>query len=406
MGPLYGIGVVEVGVAMAGPYCGMMLADYGADVVKVERMGHGDESRHWAPFFAGEVSHYFAAVNRGKRSIAIDLKQPEGAAIVRRLAATCDVLIDNFRPGALDDLGLGYAELSTHNPGLVYCSISGFGASGPMADQRANDVAIQAYSGGMSITGEPGGGPVKMGISVADIGAGMFATIGVLMALEARHRTGRGQRIDTSLLEGQMAMLSYHVAAYYASGRAPSAMGSAAQGLVPYQAFEASDGWMVVAVFTDRMWRDLCEVVSRPEWARDPQFESAAMRKQNRDLIVPVLQETFRQRPFADWHGRFTRVGIPCTPVNTIDQVVRAEQVRARDLVVEVAHPSAGSLHLAGLPIKLAETPGAVGRPPPRLGEHTRAVLAAAGYSPAAIDALAKQGVVQTADASAAVPSP
>ena len=397
MAPLEGLVVLEVGLAMAGPYCGMMLADYGADVVKVERVGHGDESRHWAPFFGDEVSHYFAAVNRNKRSLAVDLKQREGVAIVRELASTCDVLIDNFRPGALDELGLGYEALRELNPRLIYCSISGYGASGPLARERANDVAMQAFSGGMSITGEPGRSPVKMGISVADIGSGMFGTIGILMAIEVRHRTGRGQRVDTSLLEGQIAMLSYHLAAFFATGRTPQPMGSSAQGLVPYQAFKSKDRWMVVAVFTDRMWRDLCDVIARPEWACDPRFDTPAHRKQHRTEIVPMLESIFAEQPFAHWCERFQAVGIPCTPVNTIDQVVAAEQVHVRELIATVLHPRVGAMRLAGLPIKLNDTPGAVTRPPPMLGEHTAEILGALRYSPQRITELAETGVVEIA---------
>jgi crotonobetainyl-CoA:carnitine CoA-transferase CaiB-like acyl-CoA transferase len=283
---------------------------------------------------------------------------------------------------------------------LIYCSISGYGASGPLASERANDVAIQAFSGGMSLTGEPGGGPLKMGISVADIGAGMFGAIGVLMALEARHRTARGQRVDTSLLEGQVAMLSYHFASFFSTGKAPRAMGSSAQGLVPYQAFRAQDQWMVVAVFTDRMWRDLCDVIEKPQWACDPRFDSPAHRKSNRSEIIPVLDQVFRELPFEHWRARFSRVGIPCTPVNSIDQVAQAEQVLARDLFVEVKHPEVGAMRLAGLPVKFTETPGRVDRPPPLLGEHTAAILAGVGYAPDTIAALAASGVVATAEPS------
>lgn len=392
--PLKGIRVLEIGVAMAGPYCGMLLADYGADVIKVERVGHGDESRLWGPFFPGQLSHYFAAVNRDKRSLAVDLKRPDGVAIVRRLAEQADVVIDNFRLGALEQAGLGYETLSAVNPKLIYCSISGYGASGPRSGERANDVAMQAFAGGMSITGEPGRGPVKMSISVADIGAGMFGAIGILMALEARHRTGRGQRVDTSLLEGQIAMLSYHFTAYFASGRVPQRMGSSAQGLVPYQAFQAQDEWMVVAVFTDRMWRDLCHAVGRPEWGEDPRYNSPAQRMKNRAEIVAGLGEIFRQRPRAAWEELLRPAGIPCTPVNTIDEVVQDAQVQAREMIAQVTEPIAGAIRMAGLPVKLSETPGAVTTPPPQLGAQTAEILEALGFDRETIAHYVDLGIV------------
>jgi len=392
--PLAGMKVVEIGVAMAGPYCGMMLADYGADVVKIERTGQGDESRNWAPFFGGRLSHYFAAVNRNKKSLAVDLKRKEGADIVRRLAADADVLIENFRPGALDQLGLGYAALAEINPKLIYCSISGYGSTGPLKNERANDVAMQAYAGGMSITGEAGRGPVKMGISVADIGAGMFATIGIMMALQMRSGTGRGQRVDTSLLEGQIAMLSYHFAAYFSSGKVPERKGSSAQGLVPYQAFAACDGWMVVAVFTDRMWCDLCRELGMPEWGEDPRFNSPQQRMINREVIIERLAGIFAAETVAEWQERLGPVGVPCTPVLTIDQVVRQDQVRARDMIVDVAHPVAGPMSLPGVPIKFSQARGEVAAPPPLLGEHSREVLARLGYAGDTIERLIADGVI------------
>ena len=392
--PLAGMKVVEIGVAMAGPYCGMMLADYGADVVKIERTGQGDESRNWAPFFGGRLSHYFAAVNRNKKSLAVDLKRKEGADIVRRLAADADVLIENFRPGALDQLGLGYAALAEINPKLIYCSISGYGSTGPLKNERANDVAMQAYAGGMSITGEAGRGPVKMGISVADIGAGMFATIGIMMALQMRSGTGRGQRVDTSLLEGQIAMLSYHFAAYFSSGKVPERKGSSAQGLVPYQAFAACDGWMVVAVFTDRMWCDLCRELGMPEWGEDPRFNSPHQRMINREVIIERLAGIFAAETVAEWQERLGPVGVPCTPVLTIDQVVRQDQVRARDMIVDVAHPVAGPMSLPGVPIKFSQARGEVAAPPPLLGEHSREVLARLGYAGDTIERLIADGVI------------
>jgi crotonobetainyl-CoA:carnitine CoA-transferase CaiB-like acyl-CoA transferase len=392
--PLADLKVVELSVAMAGPYCGMMLADYGADVVKVERIGEGDESRKWAPFFPGGVSHYFAAVNRNKKSLAVDLKTEDGRAIVEKLAAEADILIDNFRPGVLDALGLGYEALQARNPRLIYCSITGFGATGPLKDERANDVAMQAYAGGMSITGEAGRGPVKMGISIADIGAGMFGLSGILMALHMRHATGRGQRVDTSLLEGQIALLAYHYTAFFASGKAPERKGSSAQGLVPYQAFEASDGWMVVAVFTDRMWRDLCVAIGRPEWGTDERFATPQQRMINRETIVETCARTFERDTVSAWRARLTPLGIPCTPVLRVDQVVDEEQVAARDMIVEVDATGAGAIRMAGVPVKLSESAGSVRSGPPALGEHTRAVVESLGYSPADIERLEHAGAI------------
>jgi crotonobetainyl-CoA:carnitine CoA-transferase CaiB-like acyl-CoA transferase len=392
--PLAGLKVVEIGVAMAGPYCAMMLADYGADVIKVERTEQGDESRNWAPFFEGRMSHYFAAVNRNKRSLAVNLKSSEGRDIVEKLALEADVLIDNFRPGVLENLGLGYESLHAKNPRLIYCSITGYGATGPLKDERANDVAMQAYAGGMSITGEAGRGPVKMGISVADIGAGMFAAHGVLMALHVRDATGKGQRVDTSLLEGQIAMLSYHYTAYFASGKPPERKGSSAQGLVPYQAFEASDGWMVVAVFTDRMWRDLCNAVGKPDWGDDARFNTPQQRMTNRDTIIAALSGMFAREPVAAWRERLTPLGIPCTPVQRIDQVAEQEQVSAREMIVEVEASGSGVLRLPGVPIKFSDAAGGVRTGPPQLGEHTREIVGTLGYSDADLRRLEAAGVV------------
>jgi crotonobetainyl-CoA:carnitine CoA-transferase CaiB-like acyl-CoA transferase len=392
--PLAGIKVIEIGVAMAGPYCGMMLADYGAEVVKIERVGEGDESRRWPPYFPGEVSHYFAAANRNKQSLAIDLKSAEGAALLKELAADADVLIDNYRVGALDKLGLGYEALTLINPRLIYCSISGFGSSGPRAHDRANDIFMQAFSGNMSITGEEGRGPAKAGISIADIGAGMFGAFGVLLALQARQHSGRGQRVDTSLLEGQLAMLSYHLTSYFASGRVPVRRGAATQLSVPYQAFLAKDDWVVVAAFTPRMWQGVCRAIERPQWAEDERFADANRRAANRATLIPMLAEVFATRTVNDWVGRLSAEGVPCTSVNSIDKVVADPQVTARNMIAEVDHPTGGRLRMAGLPIKLSANPGSVKTPPPLLGEHSRRVLADLGLSQERIEALVKSGVI------------
>ena len=392
--PLAGIKVIEIGLAMAGPFCGMTLADYGAEVVKIERVGEGDESRHWPPYFPGEVSYYFAAANRNKQSLAIDLKSAEGAALLKELAAGADVLIDNYRVGALDKLGLGYEALAAINPRLIYCSISGFGPNGPRAHDRANDIFMQAFSGNMSITGEEGRGPVKAGISIADVGAGMFGVIGVLLALQARAHSGRGQRVDTSLLEGQLAMLSYHLTSYFATGRAPVRRGASSQLSVPYQAFQAKDDWVVVAAFTPRMWQGVCRAIERPQWADDERFADSSRRAANRTTLIPMLAEVFTTRTVEDWVERLSAEGVPCTSVNSIDKVVVDPQVAARDMIVDVDHPTIGRLRMAGLPIKLSANPGSVKAPPPLLGEHSRQVLAGLGLSQERIDALVQSGVI------------
>lgn len=393
-GPLAGLKVVEFGVAMAGPFCGMLLADYGASVVKVERVEGGDDSRHWPPYFHGSIGYYFAASNRNKQSIAIDLKSAAGVEVARRLIAEADVVIDNFRHGALERAGLGYEALRAENSRLIYCSISGFGASGPRRDDPANDIFMQAFSGGMSITGEADGGPVKMGISVADLGAAMFATVGILMALEARRRTGSGQRVETSLLEGQIALLSYHLTQLFASGRPPKRQGAAGQVNVPYQAFQAADDWVVIAAFNDRMWRGVCRAIERPHWADDPRFRSADRRIENRALLIGELQQIIAQQPAHVWEGRMRANGVPCTCVNRIDQIVVNEQVAARDMVVEVEAPGLGPIRMAGLPIKFERTPGQVGSVAPRLGQHSHAVLQGLGYTDEQIANLAAIGAV------------
>ncbi len=393
-GPLDGIKVVEFSVAMAGPYCGMMLADYGAEVVKVERVGVGDDSRAWPPFFHDKVPYYYAAANRNKLGVALDLKSPEGREAARALVLDADVLLGNYRLEALPRAGLDYESLAADNPGLIYCLISGFGASGPRREEAANDLFMQAYTGGMSITGEPDRMPSKMGLSVADIGAGMTAAIGILMALEARHHTGRGQRVDTSLLEGQMSMLSYHLTRYFATGVAPMRAGSGGGVGVPYQAFRAADDYIVVAAFNPRMWRDFCSVLDHSEWDEDPRFNTADARAENRDLLVGMIHEVMGKHPVKYWEERLRSVSVPSTPVNNIDQIVAEEQVAARDMVVEINVPGAGPIRMAGLPLKFTETPGEIRMPPPRLGEHTEAVLHRLGYSSETIGDFAERGVI------------
>lgn len=392
--PLKGIKVIEVGVAMAGPFCGMTLGDYGADVIKIEKPGSGDESRGWQPYFPNRLSYYFVAANRNKRSVSLDLKSPEGADLLRKLVEQADVFIDNYRVGALDALGLGYEELSRINPRLIYCSISGFGPNGPRAHDRANDLFMQAYSGNMSITGEFGRGPVKAGISIADVGAGMFGVIGIMMALFSRQTTGKGQRVDTSLMEGQVAMLSYHLTSYFASGRVPIRRGAGSQLSVPYQAFKAKDEWVIVAAFTERMWQGVCKALRKEEWAQDERFCVSDRRAANRDILIPMLEEAFSLEPASHWMQELTKEGVPCTSVNSIDKVVVDEQVLARDMVVQIEHPDSGLLKMAGLPVKLSETPGEIRRYPPNLGEHTVEVAKELGVTDDEVEKMIAKGVL------------
>ncbi len=396
-GPLEGLKVIEIGVAMAGPYCAMTLADYGAEVIKIERVGKGDDSRAWTPFF-GEMSHYFASANRNKESLAVDMKDPKGVEILRKLIGDADIVIDNFRYGALARNGLDYESLAADNPRLIYCSISGFGASGPRAEDAANDLFMQAFSGGMSITGTPDSGPVRMGLSVCDIGAGMLGAIGILMAVENRHKTGKGQRVDTSLLEGQMSMMSYHLTRYFASGKVPQPVGSGSLLSVPYQAYLASDDWLVIAAFNHKMWLSFCDVVERPQWAIDPRFATPEARAGHRDELIELIGQLIAKNTAANWEDKLNARGVPATIVNKLDKVVAHEQVAARDMIVEMQSPSAGPIKMAGLPIKFSQTPGSLRSAPPALGAETRAVLARAGYSAAEIEHLAKTGTIGLGD--------
>ena len=393
--PLQGLKVVEIGVAMAGPFCAMILGDYGADVIKLERTGVGDDSRSWSPYFHDSLSYYYAAANRNKRSVAIDLKTPQGAAIARRLCEQADVVVSNYRLGALDRAGLDYESLSKVNPRLIYCAISGFGAIGPLAAEPANDLFMQAYSGGMSITGEPGGGPVKMGMSVADVGAGMFATIGVLMALQVRHLTGRGQRVDASLLEGQMAMLTQFFTRYFSNGEVPGPSGSGALTSPTYRAFQGSDDWIVISAFNQRMWRGLCTALDKPEWIDDPRFIDPALRADNRVLLSGLIADVMKTRPADQWESILKAHDVPCSPVNTIDKVVVQPQVLAAQMIQHVELSGLGMMSMPGLPIKFSDTPGSIRLAPPRLGEHTRVVLQQAGYSADEIEQMASTGAIE-----------
>jgi crotonobetainyl-CoA:carnitine CoA-transferase CaiB-like acyl-CoA transferase len=378
---------LDLSRVLAGPWAGQTLADLGAEVIKVERPGRGDDTRHWGPPYlrneAGEdtsESAYFCSANRGKKSVAIDMAQPEGQALVRELAGRCDVLLENFKAGGLARYGLDYDSLKELNPRLIYCSITGFGHTGPYRQRPGYDFMIQAMGGLMSITGapegQPGGGPQKVGVALADIITGLYATIAVLAALSAREHTGRGQHIDMALLDCQVAVLANQAMNYLASGAAPVRLGNAHPNIVPYQAFAGADGHFILAVGNDDQYRRLCELLGQPELGADPRFVSNAARVHNRDALVPALEACFQARNCVDWLADLEQRGIPCGPINSIDQVFQDPQVLERGMRLELPHSVAGSVSLVGSPIKLSETPVAPELPPPLLGEHTGQVLA------------------------------
>ncbi|MBX5464745.1 MAG: CoA transferase [Clostridia bacterium] len=392
--PLEGVRVLDFSRILSGPYCSMMLADWGADVVKVERPGSGDDTRQWGPPFLGGESAYFLSVNRNKRSLALDLSLPEGRRVVYRLAERADVVIENFRPGTADRLGIGYRQLRQFNPRLVYCSISGFGQTGPDRDRPGFDAVAQAMSGMMSLTGEPGGEPTKHGMSVADLAAGMWAAFAIVVALYERQRSGEGQYLDVSLLDGQIAWLTYAAGAYFATGRDPERLGSAHPTIVPYQPFATTDGHIMVAVGNDRLWRAFCEAAELPELAADPRFATNPARVEHRAELVPILAARLATRSSAEWTERFDRAGVPSGPILGVGEALAHPQVRAREMVVEVEHPVAGRLRMTGLPVKFSRTPGRIALAPPLLGQQTREILREAGFDEAEMERLQEAGAI------------
>ncbi len=382
-GPLAGLRVLDLSRILAGPSCTQVLGDLGADVIKVERPGRGDDTRGWGPpFVTGESgerleSAYYVCANRNKRSVAIDLATPEGAALVARLAERCDVLVENFKVGALDRYGLGFDALSARAPRLVYCSITGFGRTGPRADQAGYDFLIQAMGGIMSLTGEPEGRPMKVGVGVADVVCGMYAAVAILAALRERDRTGRGQHVDLALYDAQLAWLVNAGASYLVSGRVPARHGNAHPHIVPYQTFAAEDGEIALAVGNDDQFARLCRVMGREELARDPRFAENAGRVEHREELVPLLEAAIAERPRAFWIDALRGEGVPCGAVQDLAEALSDPQTHARGMRVTMEHPRAasGTLELIGSPIKLSETPVTYRRRPPELGEHTREVL-------------------------------
>jgi crotonobetainyl-CoA:carnitine CoA-transferase CaiB-like acyl-CoA transferase len=393
-GALQGIKVVELAQIMAGPTCGMLLADMGADVIKVEKLPGGDDTRSYSePSIKGE-SAAFMILNRNKRGIAVNLKIPGGLEVVKRLLADADVVTENYRKGTLEKLGLGYDVLQALNPRLVYCAVSGYGRTGPYADKGGFDLIAQGFAGIMSITGEPGGAPAKSGTSIADINAGILAALGIVSALVARATTGRGQMVETSLMEAAVQQTYWQSAIFFATGVNSGPTGSAHILTAPYQAFPTQDGWINVGGANQSNWERIVKVVGRPELAADPRFRTNTDRMKNLAQLTPLLAETLRHKPSAHWIREFEAAGVPVGPVNKIGEMLADPQVAAREMVVEVDHPRAGRVKTLGTPIKFSETPGKVERAAPLLGEHSREVLTQLGYSGAEIDALQREGAI------------
>jgi crotonobetainyl-CoA:carnitine CoA-transferase CaiB-like acyl-CoA transferase len=401
-GALGHLRVLDLSRVLAGPWASQVLADLGAEVIKVERPGAGDDTRAWAPPFLRDArgeetleSAYFASANRGKRSIALDLSHPEGQEVVRRLAARSDVLLENFKVGALARLGLGYAQLAEANPRLVYCSITGFGQTGPYRHRAGYDFLIQAMGGLMSVTGEPDRGPMKVGVAVTDVLTGLYAATAILAALAHRDRTGRGQHVDLALLDVQVAMLANQASGFLAAGRPPARLGNAHPSIVPYQAFATRDGHVALAVGNDLQFARFCEVAGRPELAADPRFATNAARVVNRAALVPVLEAILRERSGRAWTEALEAAGVPCGPVNDLAEVFEDPQVVHRGLRVELPHPVAGTVPVVRSPIRLSETPVVHRDPPPALGQHSREVLGEVlGMTEEEIDGLRASGVL------------
>ena len=354
--------------------CTMILGDMGAEVIKIEEPGRGDDTRSWPPFKGGE-STYFMSVNRNKQSLTLNLKSTAGQDVLRKLIARSDVLVENFRPGTMERLGLGYAALAKRHRKLIYCSISGFGASGPEAGRAGYDLIVQAESGIMDLTGFADGPPVKVGASIADLVAGMAAAHGITLALYARRRTRRGQKVEIAMLDVMASLLTYQAGIYFGSGVPPTRRGNAHPSIVPYEVFKASDAYLVLGVANNSLWERCCTAMGRPELTRDPRFDTEPGRVQHRDTLVPLLNEILGARTAQDWIERFTAAGVPAGRIKTVPEVCESAHLVARGMIVRLPHGKAGEVTVMGVPVGLSATPGAAGVPPPTLGEHTDRIL-------------------------------
>ena len=391
---LDGITVLDLTRVLSGPYCTMMLADMGARVIKVEQPGKGDDTRGWGPPFQNGESAYFLSINRNKESVTLNLKHPEGRRVLDALIEKSDVLVENFRPGTLDKMGLGYEALSKQRPDLVYCSISGFGQTGPRRREPGYDAVMQGEGGLMSITGSSDGPSYRLGVAIADIVSGMFSAYGIAVALLARHRTGRGQFVDVGMLDAVTALLTYQAGIYFATETAPPRLGNRHPTIVPYETLEAADGDLVVAVGNDQLWKTFCGVLELETLANDARFQTNKDRVSAHAELRPLLVERLKTRPAAEWLSKLKEAGVPCGGVRDLDQLFSDPQIIDRAMVVALDHPAAGLIQQLGVPIKLGDTPGAVRTPPPLLGAHTEAILKEIGKSIEEVEALKQSGAV------------
>ena len=395
MRPLEGIRILDLTRVLSGPYCTMLLGDLGAEVIKVERPGEGDDTRAFAPPFQGDQAAYFLSINRNKKSITLDMKSEHGKEILWRLLDLSDVLVENFRPGAMERLGFGYEVVSDRRPAVIYCSISGFGDSGPQKDRAGYDVIVQGEAGIMELTGPRDGPPHKVGTSIADLVSGLTAAQGILAALYAARIDGRGQRVHISMYEAVAALLTFNASIYFATGNTPKRRGNEHATIVPYETFEASDGWINLGVANDDIWRRFCAAVGTAELATDRRFANAPDRVRNRDALVPLIKTVIKQRSRDEWLKLLDDSGVPCGAIRTVAEVCDSEVLRARGMIAEMPHASAGNVKGIKSAIHLSETVLDTYTAPPKLGEHTNEVLTRLlGYSSDKVNALRREGVV------------